>query len=203
MKAEFAFAKDPDRLQQIRQLQPINKKKLTPKTLKYLVSGVLGIVVIIISSIAIDIFDNNDKLREKHQIKQEVVSEQQISFNAEKLERDLNSLFKKSIEFEYNSDVIKSSSYENLWKLVALLEEYSGAKIEIGGHASEDPGDDAEENQILSEERARAVYDFLVGNGVRASRLTYVGYGHSKPIANNTTKKGREKNKRVEFKVIK
>jgi outer membrane protein OmpA-like peptidoglycan-associated protein len=72
--------------------------------------------------------------------------------------------------------------------------------IEIGGHTDQE-GSDAH-NITLSQNRAKAVYDYLVLNGVQPSRLTYKGYGESTPIDSNQTPDGRAKNRRTEFKVI-
>jgi outer membrane protein OmpA-like peptidoglycan-associated protein len=54
----------------------------------------------------------------------------------------------------------------------------------------------------LSQNRAKAVYDYLVSNKVEAKRLTFKGYGESTPIESNDTPEGRAKNRRTEFKVI-
>jgi outer membrane protein OmpA-like peptidoglycan-associated protein len=55
---------------------------------------------------------------------------------------------------------------------------------------------------MLSENRAKSVYEFLVQNGVKTERLTYKGYGESMPILDNETEVGRQKNRRTEFKVL-
>ena len=57
-------------------------------------------------------------------------------------------------------------------------------------------------NQILSENRAKAVVDYLIGKGVGPNRMTFKGLGESDPIASNETEEGRKKNRRVEFKVV-
>ncbi|MCB0597855.1 MAG: OmpA family protein, partial [Phaeodactylibacter sp.] len=59
-----------------------------------------------------------------------------------------------------------------------------------------------EDNQLLSENRAKAVYDFLVEKGIPEERLQYKGYGESKPIATNYTAEGRQQNRRTEFEVV-
>ena len=74
-------------------------------------------------------------------------------------------------------------------------------KIEIGGH-TDNVGDD-NANLILSKQRADAVRDYLVENGISADLLETKGYGESKPIASNKTEEGRRKNRRVEIKFIK
>ena len=57
-------------------------------------------------------------------------------------------------------------------------------------------------NMDLSQRRAKAVYDFFVSKGIDANRLTYEGYGETQPIEDNTTEIGRQKNRRVELKIL-
>ncbi len=71
------------------------------------------------------------------------------------------------------------------------------ATVEVAGHTDSSGSDAA--NQQASERRAQAVMQYLVGRGVPVERLTAVGYGETKPIADNGTPAGREANRRVEF----
>ena len=73
-------------------------------------------------------------------------------------------------------------------------------RIEISGH-TDNQGSKAT-NQRLSEARAKSVVDFLISEGVDASRLEYKGYAFDQPVADNSTKEGRAMNRRVEFKVL-
>jgi len=73
-------------------------------------------------------------------------------------------------------------------------------KISVEGHT--DSEGIPERNNPLSERRAKAVSDYLTAAGVDASRLSTVGYGAERPIADNETAAGRAKNRRIEFKVI-
>jgi outer membrane protein OmpA-like peptidoglycan-associated protein len=73
-------------------------------------------------------------------------------------------------------------------------------KIEISGHTDNVGTDQA--NQVLSENRAKAVYQYLIANGIDAGRLSYKGYGETQPIATNDMDEGRGKNRRTEFKII-
>ena len=73
-------------------------------------------------------------------------------------------------------------------------------KIEIGGHT--DNKGTSEYNKSLSHNRAKAVYEYLIEKGIAANRLSYKGYGESKPIDTNETDEGRANNRRTEFKVI-
>ncbi len=107
----------------------------------------------------------------------------------------------KNIEFETNKAVIKKNSYPILLKVVSILEEYPSISIDIEGHT--DSRGNAQHNLELSKKRANAVMDFLTKNGISANRLKTKGFGITKPIADNKTAEGRQKNRRVEFKIIK
>ena len=93
------------------------------------------------------------------------------------------------------------SSYAELDRLVAFLNENTDIEIEIGGHTDSRGTDEA--NQKLSENRVRSVYNYLIDKGIMASRLTYVGYGEAQPRDTNDTEEGRKNNRRVEVKITK
>ena len=71
--------------------------------------------------------------------------------------------------------------------------------IEIGGHT--DNTGDKKSNQILSENRSKAVYNYLTGKGVSPSRLSFKGFGDTLPIDSNDTDVGRSQNRRTDFKI--
>ena len=73
-------------------------------------------------------------------------------------------------------------------------------KIEISGHT--DNIGSNEYNKKLSKDRAKAVVDYLIVQGIDEGRLTYAGYGESQPISDNDTEVGRQENRRTEFKVL-
>ena len=73
-------------------------------------------------------------------------------------------------------------------------------RIEISGHT--DNQGNAAANVILSRNRAKSVYDFLIRTGIEANRLSYEGYGQAKPIASNETEEGRQLNRRTEFIIL-
>ncbi len=106
----------------------------------------------------------------------------------------------KNVFFDTDKFELKPKSKVELDKLNALLKENAEMKIEIGGHT--DNQGNAAANQTLSANRALAVRDYLVQNGVSSARLTYKGYGQTKPIASNDTEEGRQQNRRTEFRVI-
>jgi outer membrane protein OmpA-like peptidoglycan-associated protein len=106
----------------------------------------------------------------------------------------------KNIFFDTDKFDLKTESTAELEKLYDLLVKNPKLKIEISGH-TDNVGDD-KYNQVLSENRAKAVYDYLVLKGIAKERLTYKGYGETKPIETNDTEAGRAINRRTEFKVI-
>ena len=76
-----------------------------------------------------------------------------------------------------------------------------GAKVEISGHTDNVGSDQV--NKLLSEQRAKAVYDFLIAEGCDPALLRWKGYGKTKPVADNRTESGRQKNRRVELRFVK
>lgn len=92
------------------------------------------------------------------------------------------------------------ASQTELDKVVGLLSKNASLRIEIGGH-TDNVGRPAD-NQALSEQRAKAVYDYLVAHGIGASRLSYKGYGESQPVAPNDSEEGRSQNRRTEMKIL-
>lgn len=102
------------------------------------------------------------------------------------------------IFFETNSAKLKKSSMAQLDALVEILKKYEAAKLTIEGH-TDSQGDDAY-NMTLSQKRTDSVKAYLMGKGIFESRLTAVGYGETKPVADNKTSAGRAKNRRVELK---
>lgn len=104
------------------------------------------------------------------------------------------------IYFQFDRSVILQQSYKELTRLLELMQDNPRLRIEIGGH-TDDKGS-VEYNRKLSESRAKAVADYLTSKGIDPKRLSYRGYGKSKPIEDNSTEEGRSKNRRVEIKVL-
>lgn len=104
-----------------------------------------------------------------------------------------------NIYFETGKYDLKPESKAELQKLVDFLNKNPKIKGEIGGH-TDNVGKPAD-NLLLSNNRAKAVYDYLVKNGIAAARLTSKGYGDTVPVADNSTPEGRQKNRRTVFKV--
>jgi len=110
------------------------------------------------------------------------------------------SIILKNIFFDTDKYVLKPESLVELNKLLDLLRNNTNMHIEISGH-TDDVGTEAY-NEKLSTMRAKAVYDYLIRNGISPDRLAYKGYGYSRPIDSNLTEEGRANNRRTEFKVI-
>jgi len=106
----------------------------------------------------------------------------------------------KNIFFDYAKATLNTESISELERLKKLLIENPNLKIEISGHT--DIQGTQKINLVLSEERAKAVVDYLMINGISPKRLQYKGYGSSVPVDNNSTEIGRQNNRRVEFKII-
>jgi len=103
----------------------------------------------------------------------------------------------KGINFRLNSAKLTGGSSRILNGAVKVLQAYPELRVEIAGHT--DNTGDAEKNRVLSQERADSVKNYLVSKGIPAERLEAKGYGPDKPLADNTTKAGQAKNRRVEF----
>lgn len=107
----------------------------------------------------------------------------------------LNNVF-----FDVDKYELKPESRYELDKLVHLMKKFPFMKIEISGH-TDNTGDKAK-NKTLSQNRAKAVKDYLVNAGIEATRMNAVGYGDTQPVAGNDTEEGRAKNRRTMFKVL-
>ncbi len=106
----------------------------------------------------------------------------------------------ENLYFAFDKSEVLQQSYNELVKLKELLESNPGMTIELRGHT--DNLGTVEHNQRLSESRAKAVVDHLVSMGIDKSRLSWKGFGKSEPVADNSTAAGRQKNRRVEYKVL-
>lgn len=106
----------------------------------------------------------------------------------------------KNLFFDTGKSGLKDESKSELTRIVEFLEQYPKVKVEISGH-TDSQGDEAE-NMVLSQDRAKSVVNYLVEKGIDNERLVPVGYGETKPVADNSTRKGRAKNRRVDFKVL-
>ncbi len=106
----------------------------------------------------------------------------------------------EGINFKTKSAVILKGSYVILDKAVKVLTSFPDVRLEISGHT--DAKGKADFNRDLSQKRADAVKEYFVKKGIAATRLTSVGYGMDRPIADNKKEAGRSKNRRTEFALI-
>jgi outer membrane protein OmpA-like peptidoglycan-associated protein len=125
----------------------------------------------------------------------------------EKLRSQLNSVLATSesarglivnmsdVLFDTAKYSLKPETQVSLAKVATILQLYPGLKVQVEGYTDSVGGDDY--NQKLSENRANAVHDFLVTNGVPAANVTAAGYGKADPVADNGTAAGRQQNRRV------
>ena len=106
----------------------------------------------------------------------------------------------KGVLFDKGKWDINPHAYRALAEVVSILEKNPHLKLEIQGHT--DNLGPAKHNQWLSELRAKVIRGYLVRKGIDGKRLTWVGYGFSKPVASNDTPEGRAKNRRVELRPV-
>jgi OmpA-OmpF porin, OOP family len=102
--------------------------------------------------------------------------------------------------FSYNATILEAASSAQLDKLVLYLQRNTTMKILVKGHTSSEGSDSY--NQKLSENRAKAVVDYLTSKGVNGERLSFKGYGKTQPLYPNETEENRTKNRRVEFEIM-
>ena len=106
-----------------------------------------------------------------------------------------------NLNFDSGKYEIQKKYFNELENLILLLNEQNKINIEIAGHT--DSIGDNKANQILSEKRAISVKKFLVENSINSNRIFCVGYGEKQPVESNKTKNGREKNRRIEIRILK
>jgi OOP family OmpA-OmpF porin len=104
------------------------------------------------------------------------------------------------VTFDTSKWEIKSRFYPILNSVFTILQNNPNLKLEIEGHT--DSRGSAEYNQRLSDNRARAVMDYLVARGIASNRLSARGYGSERPAASNATAAGRAQNRRVELRPL-
>jgi OOP family OmpA-OmpF porin len=106
----------------------------------------------------------------------------------------------RGVNFDFNKANIRPDAAGILREAATILKDNSSVTVSVEGH-TDAIGSDAY-NQKLSQRRAEAVKQFLVKEGIPASRLTTRGFGKSQPVASNDTEDGRAQNRRVELKVV-
>ena len=105
----------------------------------------------------------------------------------------------KNVFFETDKYELKPESKAELNKLVAFLNSNKTLKIELRGHT--DNVGDKKKNLILSDNRAKTVMEYLITNGIAKERLSFKGFGDTKPVVANDTDEHRQMNRRTEYKI--
>ena len=103
----------------------------------------------------------------------------------------------KTVKFETGKAILKVASLKILDRVAELMEKKEIFSLEMSGHTDSQGKD--ENNQRLSEKRAKACFDYLGSKGVPDDRMIYQGFGETQPIGDNKTSNGRRQNRRVEF----
>lgn len=113
-----------------------------------------------------------------------------------------------NVFFDLAKATLRQESYVELNKLVSFLNDNKEVKVEIGGHTDSRGFD----NDVLSKNRAKAVYDYVISKGIDATRLTYVGYGSTKPVysdkyiselkSDEEKENAHQANRRTEYKIL-
>lgn len=106
----------------------------------------------------------------------------------------------RNIFYETDQYQLKTISYTELDKLVSFLKLNPVLRIEIGGHTDNEGAEDY--NIELSLKRARSVYNYLLDKGIDAARISYKGYGESRPVSPNETEEGKALNRRTEITIL-
>jgi outer membrane protein OmpA-like peptidoglycan-associated protein len=114
----------------------------------------------------------------------------------ERVGEGLQVTFESGLLFPYDSDALTAAAQQNLATLASSLDKYPNTDIIIVGHTDSNGSDSY--NLSLSERRANAAVNYLVGRGVSRARLRGAGRGETEPVAANDTDAGRQKNRRVE-----
>jgi len=111
------------------------------------------------------------------------------------------SIMLNNVFFEQGRPILKPQSFPELDRLVEIMKDNPTVKIELGGHTDNVGNKDA--LKALSESRVKAVNEYLISKGINKDRITGKGYGGTVPVVPNTNEANRQRNRRVEFKIVK
>jgi len=106
----------------------------------------------------------------------------------------------RNLFFDTGKYALEPKSETELNKLIRFMQQNKNLKVEIAGH-TDDVGPE-QDNQVLSEKRARSVVEYLTSHGIAKDRIRYKGYGESKPVVPNTSDENRQQNRRIEMRVL-
>lgn len=134
---------------------------------------------------------------------QEAKLRQQLEQTGVSVSRDGDNIvlnMPSNITFDVNKATLRPDFVEVLHSVTLVLNEYKSTMVEVAGH-TDSTGSDSY-NMLLSQQRSQAVTNVLVQDGVDPRRIDTVGYGETRPIANNSTEAGRQQNRRVELTLL-
>lgn len=103
-----------------------------------------------------------------------------------------------AIYFDYDASKADPNSLRQLNRVVDAMQKCARLELQVGGHADSDGN--ASYNYKLSEKRAKAILEYIMGKGISDRRLKYNAYGEKYPMADNSTEEGKQRNRRVEIK---
>ena len=129
-----------------------------------------------------------------------VSTTQKVNFEISPIEEG-KSYKLNDINFATNSFELQREAKLVIDAFIDFLNDNASVKVEIQGHTDNIGNDNS--NMTLSENRAKSVYDYIISSGISADRLSFKGYGKTKPIAKNDTEEGRAKNRRTVFVILK
>jgi len=109
----------------------------------------------------------------------------------------LHVTFRSDNQFDVNSALLRSEAQRDIARMADIQREYDKTTITVAGHT--DSTGSESHNQQLSERRAAAVRDILLSRNVAGNRVTIIGFGESRPVADNASKYGQQQNRRVEI----
>ncbi len=119
------------------------------------------------------------------------------ALQAEESETEIRIRLSGAILFDFDSSAVRPDAERTLGELLEIFKSFHDRPIRVEGHTDSIASENY--NQKLSEERAQSVARWLIAHGVRQGRIKTLGYGESRPLADNTTAEGRQKNRRVEI----
>jgi outer membrane protein OmpA-like peptidoglycan-associated protein len=126
----------------------------------------------------------------------------EIASNIEMKPIEVGETFRlNNIFFDFNKSTLRVESFQELDRVIKLLNDNLSIEIELSGHTDNVGGD--EYNLNLSQDRANTVVNYIISKGINSNRIISKGYGKSNPVATNDTEDGKQLNRRVEFKILK
>lgn len=109
----------------------------------------------------------------------------------------LHVTFRSDNQFDVNSAVLRPEAQRDIARMADIQREYDKTTITVAGHT--DSTGTESHNQQLSERRAAAVRDIMLSRNVASNRINIIGFGEAQPVADNSSKKGQQLNRRVEI----